>query len=248
MAAGTQWKLVPKLKPEHVEDHAGFLAALAETEREIAGIGVLARVFSMSRTRERAALISRRNLLQRKIAACYMRVGADLGPPRIGIDESATRWYRKFLSEDESAWPLPPDEMIEEAKGSPVWELCDKPPPFDLGMEWPEKPLPVPNVPGASAETVARMGGDLTAEGAIATGECIRKDILAHLRRTYPALAESPDAQVVRALQAALRPGGPPTGPSPQAAEAILHAMSAALWLEFWGRHGYAFTVGRTPA
>jgi len=83
---------------------------------------MVARLLSMGKTKRRLALINKKKHLTRQIAACYLPVGADLGPPRIGMDEAATEWYRDYLKEDEDAWPLPPDETVPHLLEA-SWEI-----------------------------------------------------------------------------------------------------------------------------
>ena len=46
MPSSVHWRLVPKLRPEHVEDHARFVSELEEVSAELSGIGIIARILS----------------------------------------------------------------------------------------------------------------------------------------------------------------------------------------------------------
>lgn len=242
MPATAHWRLVPKLRPEHVEDHERFERELCAVKEELAGIGIVARILSPKKSDRRRELLREKDLLERQIVASHMPVGADLGPPRIGIDEAATKWYRKYLAEDENAWPLPPDEMIEEMSGHPVWELCKPRVPFDLGLDWPSRPLQIPTLPAISGETQRAMARDLSPEEAVEVANRIRSDIFANLRSADPALAEASDEQVLQATHRKLQA----QAVEAKALEPVLGALSAAMWLEFWGKNDYAFTTGET--
>ena len=238
MAQAT-WTLVPRLRPERAEDHARLLGELERARKDLAGVGLLGRLLVPARGRRHIELKSRVAKLERELAACFGKVGYDLDPPRIGIDEKATAWYREFLSRDADAWPLPVAEMIDEMKGQPVWELAGHREVQHLDVGWPTGGFPVPTGPGLSGELARKLDRTLSPEDAVALSEPLRDAVVKHFRTKYPALEQAGYVEVVNAIVRGAVPGGPPGSLDPKDVEAAHHALSASQWIGFWGSHGY---------
>ncbi len=239
MAQAT-WNLVPKLMAEHAEDHARFVAERDEKQRELRGVGLLARLLP-GPAKRRARLKAEIATLGRRIAACFGPVGHDLAPPRIGIDEKATKWYLDHISKDPDAWPLPPDEMLDEMKGEPVWHLSEHQAVQHLDVGWPKGGFPIPTVPGLSLPLIRKMTRHLAGEEAVAAGHQLQDEVLGFFRTKYPALAGGDFNVIVGAVLEGAVPGGPKGSIDPSDQEAAHQALSAAQWLVFWGGNGYAF-------
>ena len=232
------WTLLPKIKPDHAADHARFLKEREEKQRELDGIGLITRLLP-GPAKQRARLKAELKTLEKRIAACYGQIGWDLDPPRIGHDEKATKWYRAHLAQDPEVWPLPPEEMVEEMKGQPLWHLSKHQPLQHLDVGWPKGAFPVPQGPGLSLALIRRLSQHLAPEAAVALGQEVQDAVLAYFRGRYPALAESDFGQIVRAVVKGAVPGGPPGSIDEREQEAAHQALSAAQWLVFWGANGY---------
>jgi len=234
------WTLTQKLRPELVEDHGKFQAELAEAKREMAGIGLVARLLPGPGKRRRQLKAVLKNC-EIKMKACYGPPGFDLKPPRIGIEAKATKWYRSHLAEDQDAWPLPPDEMVEEMKGEPVWHLTKLREVQHLPVGWPHQGFPLPAGPGLPMELERRMKKHLSAEDAVRIGEDIQEATLRHFRMRYDVLQNADFNGIVSAIMKGAVPGGPKGSVDPQDVELANGALSASQWLVFWGKHGYGF-------
>ncbi len=237
--AQASWTLVSKIRPDRVADHARLVAERDTTRREFRSIGFVSRLLVPSRARRHIALKAQIAKLDREVAACVGPVGFDLDPPRIGHDDRATKWYRAHLAKDPDAWPLPPDDMVDEMKGEPVWELSKYPEVRHLDTGWPKGGFPVPLGPGLSMELIRRLSGNLSADQAVELAPAVHEAVIAYFRRKYPALAEAGFPEIVNAVVKGAVPGGPPGSMDPRDAEQANLALSGAQWLAFWGGHGY---------
>jgi hypothetical protein len=234
------WTLNEKMRPERVEDHRAIEAELESARRELAAIGLIARLMPGpgKRRRQLQAVVKNASI---KLKACYGPPGFDLNPPRIGIDEKATKWYRKHLAQDPEAWPLPPDEMVEEMTGEPVWHLTDAREVQHLPVGWPLQGFPLPAGPSLPLELERRMKKHLTPEEAVSIGEDLQEATLRHFRNRYDVLQNADFNGVVQAMVKGAVPGGPKGSIDPTDVELGNGALAAAQWLVFWGRHGYGF-------
>ena len=238
MAQAT-WTLVPKIKAEHAEDHDRFIAERDEKQQELKGIGLVSRLLP-GPAKRRAKLKAEVATLGKRIAACYGPVGYDLKPPRIGIDDKATKWYRKHLSQDPEAWPLPPDEMVEEMKGQPVWHLSEHQPVQHLDVGWPKQGFPIPTAPGLTMPLIRKLTNHLDPEQAVAAGHEVQDAVLAYFRNKYESLADGDFNLIVNSMVKGALPGGPKGSIDAADQEAAHQALSAAQWLVFWGSKGYS--------
>jgi hypothetical protein len=238
--AQANWTLLPKIKAEHAEDHARFSAEREEKQKELKGIGLIARLLP-GPAKQRAKLKAEVATLEKRIQACYGPIGYDLSPPRIGHDDKATKWYRDHLSQDPDAWPLPLDEMIDEMKGQPVWHLSDYQPLQHLDVGWPKGGFPVPQGPGLSMPLIRRLTNHLTPEQAAEVGQEVQDAVLAYFREKYPPLSGGDFNVIVGAIVKGAVPGGPPGSLDERDQQAAHQALSAAQWLVFWGANGYSF-------
>jgi len=234
------WTLTPKLRPDRAEDHERFKTELEDAEREIRTIGLVARLLPGpgKRRRELKAVLKNGEL---KMQSCYGPPGLDLKPPRIGIDKKATKWYRGHLAKDPDAWPLPPDDMVEEMTGEPVWHLSDKREVQHLPVGWPLQGFPLPMGPGLPLELLRRMKRHLSADDAVTIGDEIQEATLRHFQTRYDVLEKADFNAIVGAIVKGAVPGGPKGSLDPQDVEMANGALSAAQWLVFWGKHGYGF-------
>lgn len=238
--AQANWTLVPKIKAEHAADHERFTAERERTKQELGRIGLISRLLP-GPAKQRAKLKAELKTLEKRIAACYGPIGYDLDPPRIGHDEKATKWYRDHLAQDPDAWPLPPEEMLDEMKGQPVWHLSKHQPLQHLDVGWPKGGFPVPQGPGLSMPLIRRMTNHLAGDDAVEVGKELQEAVLAYFRERYPPLAGGDFNVIVGAVVKGALPGGPPGSIDPRDQEAAHQALSAAQWLVFWGANGYAF-------
>ncbi len=234
------WTLTPKLRPERAGDHERFQTEIEAAEREIATIGLVARLLPGpgKRRRELKAVLKNGSV---KLQSCYGPPGFDLKPPRIGVDKKATKWYRSHLAEDPKAWPLPPDEMVEEMTGEPVWHLFGKREIQHLPVGWPVQGFPLPAGPGLPMELLRRMKRHLSADDAVTIGEEIQEATLRHFRTRYDVLENADFNVIVRAITTGTVPGGPKGSIDQRDVELANGAISAAQWLVFWGKHDYGF-------
>ncbi len=243
----SMWTLVPKIRAEHAEDHRRFLEERAALVREFESIGRFARIFSPAKDRRGRALKAEIATLDARIAACVGNIGYELDPPLIGIDEKATSWYRAHLMEDPDAWPLPPEEMIAEMRGTPVWHLANHPELQHLDIGWPKGGYPVPANPLISIELGMALAQPLSAERAVELGERLREEVLAAVCARYPVLSRDRPQELFAALQTGRLPRGATGVVSEEDRESAMHGLTAAQWLLFWGGHGYAFDTAEAP-
>ncbi len=233
------WTLMRKLKAEHVDDHAGFVAGREEVLAELKAIGVGAILMSSTKRKRRRHLKNKLDLLDRQIAACHCYPGSDLDPPRIGMDPKATKWFKKRMADSTEAWPLEPDAMVEEMHGRPVWELTKHQVLHQLDMDWPIAPFPVPEIPWLGLELTRSMQKNITPEDGAQLAEELDKAVGEHLRVAYPELAKTDWRGIVEAIIAGALPGHPPGGPADTDLKFGRSALITSTWLRFWGEHGY---------
>lgn len=232
--------LVPKVREDYAEEHAKLAAEKEELESELRRLGGLGGVLNPAAWSRKGKAKKRMKYLEKVLPRLLAPPGLDLDPPRIGYDEKATEWYRAELQQSEAELPLPVDEMIDEAKGKPVWSLTDDPLLQQLGVEWPKQGFPVPVHPGMPREAAAALFGPMTPEQAVATGKAIQEGVAAYMTERYPELASGrlPEDDTDTAHGKARA----------QEVQLANEALTGAMWLSFWGRHGYAFTGMPAPA
>ncbi len=240
------WKLVPKLKSKHVEDHVRFLAEREAVQADRKSISLGTKLKAMLVGKPAGNHKKKLELLDRQIAACFAKPGADLKPPLIGIDAKATKWYRKYLAEDPDVWPLPPDAMVEEMKGSPVWHLTKHRVLHDLGTDWPEGAFPVPTGAGVSLELMHSVCRDLAPKDADAAAGEIQDALFGYLAGLYPGLTGAAPQAIVKAVIDGVEPGAGPGSIPEQVQKDALAALSTITWLRFWAEQGYSFEHGES--
>jgi hypothetical protein len=157
------------------------------------------------------------------------------------------------MAEEPEGWPFPPDQMVEEMKGQPVWELHDNPLLKQLDIGWPKAVMHVPTGPGFSFEFLRSLERGLSADETVATAQSIHEQVTAHFERVWPDFAQA-SADVAsgkadgRTAMARLAAAESPEVKARREADMELaqSAVVAAEWLRLWGGLGYAFELGET--
>ncbi len=216
--AGLHWKIIPKYRPKHADDATALSTERCEVTAELREGGGF---FSMKWRSRKRELTKRRAQIDKQLIAMRMPVGADLKPPRIGIDKKATRFFRDQIRRAPDSWPLPADEMVKEMHGLPIWELSPYPEVASLDIGWPDGGFPIPAGPEIGNELTLRLARHLSPADAVACAD----EIEAQVRPLVPTA-----------------PGAPPQG-DPQRLQTAVVAMT---WLRFWGGKGYGFQLGST--
>jgi hypothetical protein len=236
------WKLVPKLHPDHEAKAPEVAAERKQVETEMKSISMVARTFWPPAWSKRDRLLKRLKKIDAWKQAALAPIGFEFEPPCIGVDDKATDWYRKHLDQDPEAWPLPPDEMIEEMMGTPVWELTGHPLLSQLDLGWVASVVHVPPGPGIGGELRRRLERPLAPDDAFTAAEEMEAALRGYMQETYPAFAAagggdlaafSPRNETALELERRKQDG-----------EALRETSIAIAWLRLWAEKGYAFELG----
>lgn len=247
------WKLVPKLHPDHVAQAEEVRKEREQLRKDLRSFGLLGSLLWPPVWDKKAKIKKRLDRLERWFVAALAPVGYELDPPCIGKHEHATKWFRERMDEDPDNWPFPPDQMVEEMTGQPVWELHDNPLLQQLDVGWPKAVMHVPRGPGFSLEFLRTLERDLPASETQATAKAIQQQVQAHFERAWPEYAEASAVAAAghaagRAALEKLAKSETPEAKARREADVDLarEAIVASEWLHLWGGLDYGFELGET--
>ena len=225
--------LVPKLREDYADEHAKILAEQDELKAELAKLSGVGGLINPAAWARKGKVKKRLGQIKKLLPRFEAPPGFDLSPPRVGYDEAATEWYRAELGNSEAELPLSIDDMIEEAKGRPIWALTDHPLLQQLGVDWPKQGYPIPVGPGVPPAVAARFFQPMKAEEAVEVGQAIESSVREYMLQRYPELAsgQAPESSGESARDTARA----------QDIQLANEALSGAMWLQFWGGKGYDF-------
>jgi len=245
------WKLTPHMHPDHVAQADEVRAEEKKLREELRSFGLLPSLFWPPVWDRKTRIKSRLRKLERWFEAAMAPIGLEFDPPCIGTDEKATAWYRKHLAEDPEAWPLSPEEMVEEMTGNPVWEFCDEPLLQQLDVGWVSTVMPIPPGPGLSASLQGQLDRNLSATEALEAADKLQDALAVYFNSTYPDLLRvtggvlSGETANPEALRKVLANETPAERERREGDSKAAHETTIAIaWLRLWGEKDYGFTRG----